>query len=304
MGYVRVQAGVVPFAVGCRRSAGAPAKGPGVAWHPVSFRPSGADARAGSATPQAIPAGGTDDPVRYRRPRPGTVVLVGATLAVFKPVGLNVLTNILAQLGIGPNWMLVIMISCLFGSPVNVPIFRLGAGERPAAVQLTWFGLVYRPRSGARSIGTVNVGGAIVPTVVAVYLVVDRGIAPQALAAIAVVTAAVFVTARPLGGVDVEVAVCLPVVPAALMVWTGSFCTALHRAWSRQPQPACCGVESAWRSSSASPCDRSSRPNDSLPDHAPTCAIFQSREFKRGNPKVQSNSGAAPALRLVARARR
>lgn len=155
-------------------------------------------------------------PDRCRRPRLGAVVLVAVAAAVFVLVGVNVLTYVLARLGLGPDWMLVILLSSFLGSTVNVPLFRLRVDERPAAVELTWFGLVYRPPQRRTVVVAVNVGGAIVPTAMSVYLVVERGIALQALVAIAVVTAVVFVMAWPLDGVGIVVPMLLP--PAAAAV--------------------------------------------------------------------------------------
>lgn len=88
--------------------------------------------------------------------------------------------------------------------------------DRPAAVELTWFGLVYRPSERRTVVVSVNVGGAIVPTAVSVHLVVDRGIALQAVVAIAVVTAVVFIMGRPLDGVGIVGPMLLPPLAAAV----------------------------------------------------------------------------------------
>lgn len=62
----------------------------------------------------------------------------------------------------------------------------------------------------------VNVGGAVVPTLLSLYLLVKTGMYGRALAGVAIVTAVVHGLAHPIHGVGIAVPVFIPPVVAAV----------------------------------------------------------------------------------------
>jgi uncharacterized membrane protein len=137
-------------------------------------------------------------------------IVVAVVLATFLFVG--VLTYALARLGIGPAAAALVLLACLLGSAVNIPIARF----RDSAVQMepyiSVFGIRYfvpvlRTRS---TIVAVNLGGALVPAALSVYLIIHDRLGWWALAAVAIVGVLVHLVARPVPGLGIAVPALLP----------------------------------------------------------------------------------------------
>ena len=137
-------------------------------------------------------------------------VVLAVLLAAFLLLG--VLTYALARLGIGPAMAALVLLACLLGSAVNIPVARF----RDSVVQLepyiSVFGMRYfvpvlRSRS---TIVAVNLGGALVPAALSVYLIIHDRLGWPALAAVAIVGVLVHVVARPVPGLGIAVPALLP----------------------------------------------------------------------------------------------
>jgi uncharacterized membrane protein len=79
----------------------------------------------------------------------------------------------------------------------------------------------------------INVGGAVIPVGLALYLTIHDDIWGPALAATAVVTAVVWVVARPVPGVGIVIPALVPPAAAALaaMVISGAAVAAVAFVW-------------------------------------------------------------------------
>jgi len=125
-------------------------------------------------------------------------------LPIIGLVALDALSYVYHRIGISLGWMVIIMAAALLGSMINIPVARLRAEVRQESTTVTVFGVTYRVpvaiRTGSTTIA-VNVGGAVVPTVVAIYLICHDRLPLNALFATLVVTALVFAVARPVAGV-------------------------------------------------------------------------------------------------------
>ena len=90
------------------------------------------------------------------------------------------------KLGIPHRWFFGLLIGSLFGSAINLPLARLG-GNSPDHTLLA-----------------INLGGALLPAALAIYLLINRPEAtvPAAIAA-ALVTGLSFLVAQPMKGVGV-----------------------------------------------------------------------------------------------------
>lgn len=135
------------------------------------------------------------------------VVLVGAAGFAYR------------RLGIGSGWFEVILAATILGSRIDVPVARLrGRPTVVSRIEATVGGVhytvpvVHRP---PRMRLAVNVGGALVPTGLAIYLIVADGFWREALVATAIVTVVVRLGARPVPGVGVVTPVLLPPLAAA-----------------------------------------------------------------------------------------
>jgi uncharacterized membrane protein len=126
--------------------------------------------------------------------------------------------------------MALILAGALLGSFINVPVARLRAEDREISGRVTVFRVTYRVplvvRTGRTTIA-VNVGGAVVPAAVAIYLICHDRLRLSALIAALAVTAVVFAVARPVPGVGIVTPALVPPAGAALAaVWLGGHAVA------------------------------------------------------------------------------
>jgi len=144
-------------------------------------------------------------------------IVLAAVLVAFLLLG--VLTYALARLGIGPATAALVLLACLLGSAVNIPVARF----RDSAVQLepyvSVFGIRYLvPVLRSRStVVAVNLGGALVPAALSVYLIIHDRLGWPALAAVTVVGVLVHLVARPVPGLGIAVPALLPGLFAVLI---------------------------------------------------------------------------------------
>jgi uncharacterized membrane protein len=124
-----------------------------------------------------------------------------------------------ARLGISPGAALLLLLASLAGSVVNLPVARLRNQVVEVRRSVSAFGVRYLIPMLTRRNTTiaVNVGGALVPVAVSGYLIAHDRIGWQALAAVLVVGALVYLVARPVPGLGIAVPALLPGVIAALV---------------------------------------------------------------------------------------
>jgi uncharacterized membrane protein len=134
---------------------------------------------------------------------------------------------------IGFTWhdALLLLLASWVGGHINVPIATLRSRVPTlASGYVRAFGLIYRipliiETQGA-TVLAVNVGGAVVPALVSLYLMVRFPASiPYALPAVAVVTIVMHAIARPVRGVGIVIPAFVPPVAAALAstVFVGLF---------------------------------------------------------------------------------
>jgi uncharacterized membrane protein len=96
----------------------------------------------------------------------------------------------------------------LLGGFVNVPFAKLRGRQTVAVREITVFGVRYRVpvvRRQSQTILAVNLGGAVIPAGLSMYLLVNDGVWWQAGIAVAFVATLVHVLARPVSGLGIAV---------------------------------------------------------------------------------------------------
>jgi uncharacterized membrane protein len=123
------------------------------------------------------------------------------------------------KLGLSPGLMFWLLILTLLGSLVNIPIYRLESREVMGEQVIAYFGMRFRVPHQNRSHGTVlavNVGGALIPLALSLYLIskINFGFSlPILVAGVAVVVNRL---ARPVRGLGIAVPGLVPPLVAAL----------------------------------------------------------------------------------------
>ncbi len=117
------------------------------------------------------------------------------------------------RLGLSRRAALIILFAALLGSGVNIPVMRLPAQRVVEPRIMEFFGMQYVIPSVVERQSTViavNVGGAVIPILLATYLVAKFGISRRSLLALAVVTLVTYFLAQPVPGVGIALPPLLP----------------------------------------------------------------------------------------------
>jgi uncharacterized membrane protein len=140
-----------------------------------------------------------------------------ALLIVFIEVG--AIGYAYEKIGINRRYVFGLLLLSLVGSYVNIPVAELPGEKILASREIFYFGMLYVIPSVQQMPGTivaVNLGGAVVPTLVSLYLTVKHGVYLRAVAAITLVAAVVHMLAQPVEGLGIAVPTFIPPLIAAV----------------------------------------------------------------------------------------
>ena len=120
--------------------------------------------------------------------------------------------------------VLIILVGTLVGSGINIPLYKVAATQPLVREEFVrWFGVSYRiPRVSAQETYTqvcVNVGGALIPAGMSVFLMAisSLDIVLYCLIGVLVVSVVTHLVARPVRGVGIETPTFVPPIAAAVV---------------------------------------------------------------------------------------
>jgi uncharacterized membrane protein len=147
------------------------------------------------------------------------VIFFVAALVMLPFLILGLIGEAFLRLGISPGLIFWLLILTLLGSLVNIPIYRFESRELVGEQVVSYFGMRFRiPRleRAQSTILAVNVGGALIPVALSVYLLskINCGVSLPIL--VVVVTLIVNRVARPVRGMGIGVPGLVPPLVAAL----------------------------------------------------------------------------------------
>jgi uncharacterized membrane protein len=123
-------------------------------------------------------------------------------------------------IGINRRYIFLLLMMCFWGSYINIPIYRLPPEIIRSAGQVTFFGIPYVIPTVTQWPGTVvavNVGGAVIPTILCIYLIFKNQLFSTALIGVAAVSVIVHWLAYPVPGVGIAEPVLVPLVAATIV---------------------------------------------------------------------------------------
>lgn len=150
----------------------------------------------------------------------GLLILVGLAVIVFPVLFLTAIGATFTKLGFSWRQALLILFLTLIGSFINIPVRTLAS--RPAIPvydrYVAMYGRLYRiPQQVPRTVLAVNVGGALIPLAISLYLLYDSVVISGgylvlglALAGVAVVTVVTKLVARPVPGLGIATPFFIP----------------------------------------------------------------------------------------------
>ena len=135
-------------------------------------------------------------------------------------VELHIVRYAYERVGVGPQYMLALLLLSFLGSYVNIEVAHLPAHRMYAPGIVQFFGVPYVIPGVTRSPGTiiaVNLGGAVVPTLLSLYLIVKNRFYGRALVAIGIVAFIVHRLAYPIPGVGIGEPIFVPPLATAIV---------------------------------------------------------------------------------------
>jgi len=151
---------------------------------------------------------------------PFLLLLAGLLAATVAAVAIKILRFASSSMGIGPWTMLAVLLLSLLGSYVNIPIATLPEREILSVAHVTYFGVRYVVpvvREWPSTMLAINVGGAIIPILLSVYLVAKTRLFGLSAVGIAVVATACHLVAHPVPGLGIAEPVVVPPVVTAIV---------------------------------------------------------------------------------------
>lgn len=144
------------------------------------------------------------------------IVLLG--LVVFL-IQIGLLGYAYEKIGIRREHVFALLLLSLLGSYVNIPVAEMPEKEVLSGQEVIFFGVrhvIPSVEAWPRTVIAVNVGGAILSTLLSLYLLVKNRLYGPGLLGVAIVALAVHWMAYPVRGVGIAVPIFIPPLVAAL----------------------------------------------------------------------------------------
>ena len=147
------------------------------------------------------------------------LLLLVALLAVFVVlVEMRVLAYAYRKVGVRPRYAFAVMLLSLLGSHVNIPLYSVPGQRVLRPHEISMFGRTYIVPDAVETGATVvalNVGGALIPILVSIYLVARTRLYGRMAIAVAIVAAVVHSLAQIVPGMGIAVPMFIPPLVAA-----------------------------------------------------------------------------------------
>jgi uncharacterized membrane protein len=123
-------------------------------------------------------------------------------------------------LGVKRRYVFVLLFFSLLGSYVNLPVGTMHGGPMASGQVVSFYGMQYvipRVIESSRTVLAVNVGGALIPFLLSLYLVFKLKLYGRALLAVSTVTIIVHTMAYPVRGVGIAEPIFIPPLVATVV---------------------------------------------------------------------------------------
>ncbi len=148
-------------------------------------------------------------------------------LFLFAFIHIGIITIAFEKIGLSPTQVFGFLLLSLFGSSINIPIKRIETRITEIPHVIRFYGVTYRIPNAlpGHTIIAVNLGGAVVPVFLSLYLMLKWGLFLEPLLGVVLVSTVTYFLARPIPGLGIGLPVFIPPILAALaavLISTGS----------------------------------------------------------------------------------
>ena len=147
-------------------------------------------------------------------------IFVFLLLVAFGLIQFGLFSWAFSKIGIPPEYLFTLLFLCIVGSMINIPLRRIPLEKDVDDWDtVSFFGMRFRPPPSERPnemVLAINVGGAIIPVLLSLYLLISSPHPIRMMLALAAVTYVVYQNARPISGVGIAVPWLIPPLVAAV----------------------------------------------------------------------------------------
>jgi len=147
------------------------------------------------------------------------LILVALLFFVFILLPLGLMRYAYEQLGVSPATAVFLLLGSLIGSYINIPIVVISHAGVVGSQIIEFYGMHYQVPPATDWGGTVlaiNVGGAVIPVIMSVYLVIRWRLWLEALLATVAVAAICYWFSTPIPGVGIAVPLFVPAIATTI----------------------------------------------------------------------------------------
>jgi uncharacterized membrane protein len=164
-----------------------------------------------------------DSRIHYLPLTPGLFsILVFLVVVLIILIQLRILRYAYMRLGVGPGAAMLLLVGSLIGSYFNIPVTVLPGPPVTSGQIVDFYGMRYVVPvvvSWPGTVVAVNVGGAVIPTIMSTYLVIRYQLWLKAAVATTAIAFIIHSMATPVQGVGIAVPVFAPVVATAILAF-------------------------------------------------------------------------------------
>lgn len=149
-------------------------------------------------------------------------ILVGILVVLIVLIQVQALRYAYMQLGISSGTAFLLLLGSLIGSYFNIPVAQLPEHVVMTGREITYFGMRYVVPTLVDQPGTtiaVNVGGALIPTAMSLYLLFRYRVWVPALLAVGCVAVVCKLIAQPVPGLGIALPVFVPAGVTTVVAW-------------------------------------------------------------------------------------
>jgi uncharacterized membrane protein len=144
---------------------------------------------------------------------PSFSILVGIFIVLLILLQIETLRYAYTRLGVSPGVAVLLLVGSLVGSYFNIPVAQLPEQRVLSGQEIDYYGMRYVVPVVLQWPGTlvaVNVGGAVIPSLMSAYLLIKYRLWIQCAIATACVAAVCYWLARPIPGLGIALPVFVP----------------------------------------------------------------------------------------------
>ena len=147
-------------------------------------------------------------------------ILVGVLILLVSLLEVGLLRHVYMRLGLSGRAAMLVLLGSLIGSYFNIPVAKLPAQRVLSGQVIDYYGMEYVIPAVVQWPGTViavNVGGAAIPGLMSLYLLVRHQLWARGAIAVVCVAAVTHHLARPVPGLGIALPIFVPALSTAIV---------------------------------------------------------------------------------------